>query len=409
MQQSLLDQMEKEHNRLRSEYPTISALNNEERNTQNQEQHTKLGYLHLRVGICTFKALIDTGASACVISVNQVKAIKRENPEAIQEGNQPNTGEQIRLANGELTPIINTVQITFTLFDRKYTATFLVLAQTNSIILGWPFFAENDLTIDCKRRILTTEGATLQINNLEAQREKQWSNTYPVEIHNTITIPPDRQEIIYCKLCNLENPQHFAEITGIITPIPPSSDQKAEITYAIAHTITTLDKEGGCHVILTNISDEIRTFPKETQIAQFTIMTQDEYDDTREIHPIAAELLLQKPQSITYTRKEFHEIIKLSTPTKHTCAALEDLSENIKKIQDEYNIKPTPTDNIHDIVQYKPLEGATNEIWFATPENTQDPSTLDEFNKRVYNLILDCREKEKLDPTKGTRERERNF
>ena len=44
------------------------------------------------------------------------------------------------------------------------------------------------------------------------------------------------------------------------------------------------------------------------------------------------------------------------------------------------------------------MEGATNEVWFATPENTDDPVTLDKFNRRVYELILDCKKKEKLNP-----------
>ena len=47
------------------------------------------------------------------------------------------------------------------------------------------------------------------------------------------------------------------------------------------------------------------------------------------------------------------------------------------------------------------MEGATNQVWFATPENTKDPSKLDQFNKRVYDLITDCKKKEKPDPTKS--------
>ena len=52
-------------------------------------------------------------------------------------------------------------------------------------------------------------------------------------------------------------------------------------------------------------------------------------------------------------------------------------------------------------MEYRSLEGATNEVWFATPENTDDPATLDKFNRRVYELILDCKEKEKLNPTES--------
>ena len=63
----------------------------------------------------------------------------------------------------------------------------------------------------------------------------------------------------------------------------------------------------------------------------------------------------------------------------------------------------------HDIIQVTPLEEATNEIWFATPENTQNLDTLDHFNRRVYDLIIECREKEKLDPTSNDEARKAVF
>ena len=77
--------------------------------------------------------------------------------------------------------------------------------------------------------------------------------------------------------------------------------------------------------------------------------------------------------------------------------------QDVKEITQKYDENQGEAKDLEkqDFTQQKPLEGATNQVWFATPENTKDSSKLDQFNKRVYNLIMDCKEKERLDPTKS--------
>ena len=180
--------------------------------------------------------------------------------------------------------------------------------------------------------------------------------------------------------------------------------------YMIGHALTTLDQEAGCHVIITNIDDYPRTIPKGLEIAQFTIMTSRDYNDIQQIHPIAAAYLQQATQYITLNKKEFETLASLSREQEATdIEPMEALAKNVQEITEKYDsgksTQPTEHHTSHDIIDYRPLEGATNEVWFATPENTEDPNTLDQFNRRVYDLITDCREKEKLDPTTSPEKR----
>ena len=138
-----------------------------------EDQGSKLGYLQMQVGKTTIKALVDTGASISVISKEMFKRIENTEPTAIIHRNETQKDTKIALADGQTVNVLEKVTIQLKLFEEQITETFFVLPQTQITILGWPFFAHNDLTIDCKRRLLIRDSCTFQINRNHDRRKRK--------------------------------------------------------------------------------------------------------------------------------------------------------------------------------------------------------------------------------------------
>ena len=365
-------------------------------------KNNKLGYLHLQIGGFLIKALVDTGASVSVMGQSLFSKIAACDPQAILTTKPPKNHTTVTLADGKTVPIILTARLEFHIFDETIDETFHILQDTHTTILGWPFFANNDLTIDCKRRLLIRENCTFQINAVldSDTKDTQPRTTLDLCLTHTITIPPGRQDYPYCKIDF--QPDKYKNVTGVVEP--PQHHKNTEVAgeQAVGHTLVTLDNQGGCHVMFSNLLNEPRTFTKGLMIAQFTIMNSQDYQNISPVHPIAAAYITQAAPYITVNKADFQQITQASQQPKES-ALIDQLTQEVQELTQKYNDTTTPPEHTieHDIIDYRPLEGATNEIWLATPENTTEPEKLDHFNKRVYNLILDCKEKEALDPTKS--------
>ena len=210
----------------------------------------KLGYLQLQVGGFHIRALVDTGASVSVMSQELLNQIWVCDPESILWRSNPKTNATITLADGQKVPILEKAQLQMQIFDEDVHETFHILKDTHTTILGWPFFANNDLTIDCKRRLLIRENCTFQINSIitdhDNDNENEKRTTLSLCLEQGITLPAGRQEFPYCKLEN--EPNHFQKaakyqyVTGVVEPSHFQKGTKAMEKYAIGHTLVTLDK-----------------------------------------------------------------------------------------------------------------------------------------------------------------------
>ena len=94
-------------------------------------------------------------------------------PDNVITTRQPKTNTTVTLADGQTAPILEVARIQFKIFDEELDELFYILKDTHSTILGWPFFANNDLTIDCKRRLLIRENCTFQINTISTKAKSQ--------------------------------------------------------------------------------------------------------------------------------------------------------------------------------------------------------------------------------------------
>ena len=100
------------------------------------------------------------------------------------------------------------------------------MPRTHTTIFGWPFFANNDLTIDCKRRLLIRDDCTFQINAITKEETKPKRTTMGLCLKKEITLLPGRQEFPYCIL--EEEPEKYRLTTGIVEPSHYQKGTKGE-------------------------------------------------------------------------------------------------------------------------------------------------------------------------------------
>ena len=88
---------------------------------------------------------------------------------------------------------------------------------------------------------------------------------------------------------------------------PPQHHKNTEVAeeQAVGHTLVTLDNQGGCCVMFSNLLNEPRTLNKGLMIAQFTIMNSQEISH---VHPIAASYTTQAAPYITVNKGDFQHI-----------------------------------------------------------------------------------------------------
>ena len=155
-------------------------------------KNNKLGYLNLQIGGFLIKALIDTGASVSVMGQSLFTKIAPCDPQAILTIREPKNHGTVTLADGKTVPVLTTARLEVQTFDETIDETFHILQDTHTTILGWPFYANNDLTIDCKRRLLIRENCIFQINAVfdSDTKSTQPRTTLDLCLTQTITIPP---------------------------------------------------------------------------------------------------------------------------------------------------------------------------------------------------------------------------
>ena len=360
--------------------------------------------------------------------------LRAQHPELVSNVDVP-AGLKMRVADGAEVPVLQSVEIRFRFSRTSFAEQFLVLPSAQNTILGWPFFADNDMVIDCKRRLIIMQGQTLQLNSLTKEQRKKDVNITKKTLltAHAVRLPPFRQEAVRCVLA--ENPREYKGITGVVTPYKGQLESPARDKYAVAYELVTIDTFGSCQVLLTNMTDKPRTFPRKFELAHFQVQTADQLENFRQIHPKVAEAMVAAGQSLTYSEEEFQEfatfgnqrdqnpdvpnILQVVTAERNHAGEVCDTLVRVNETRDhdrdvremvtpatKSDAAPTLLDNLRlsnpsqNVIQTE-LEGPTNEVWFATPENTPDPSILTSTNKRIYDLILECRRAEELDPTKS--------
>ena len=158
------------------------------------------------------KALIDAGACANAISEKDYKKLK-SSCENISHFVTPMEVRNVKLASGQIIPVRGQIELEFTKANYLLRETFLVPPNTNSIILGNPFFKNNSIELHPKENLMKLLDLTLQLNRITKGVDKPSESRKTVRTTVIITIDPSQQTTIRGGMYKT-----YKEVCGIVEP-----------------------------------------------------------------------------------------------------------------------------------------------------------------------------------------------
>ena len=290
----------------------------------------------------TIDALVDSGAYVSAIAQKELDRIKQQSPPNILKIDEP-PNFQIQVANGQLEKPTETATLKFDIGDHIYAEHFVVMKNLTGPIIGLHFMRQNSVVIDTTHGLIHFPHLTMQVKSALNQTSIR---PQAVLIHDNTTIPQMTTKTITAFV------YHNSEwnTTGIVTPVEKFTETASLI---ISHSMSTIiDRK--IAVGVTNTTESPNTINKNTQIAEFSVVTPEQ---SKFIKPVDTAILSMIPEGdpdlITYLT----ELLRTSKPDQQT-----------------------------------------NTFWFPTPENPGNTEEHTPIQTRIPKELCELQQKEKLNP-----------
>ena len=261
----------------------------------------------------TKDALVDSGAYVRAIAQKELDRIKQQSPSNILKIDDP-PNFQIQGANGQLEKPTATATLKFDIGDHIFAEHFVVMKNLTGPIIGLHFMRHNSVVIDTTHGLIHFPHLTMQVKSALSQTS---AKPQAVLIHDSITIPQQTTKTITAFV------DHVSEWnrTATVTPVEKITETASLI---ISHSMSTIfDRKIAVRV--TNTTESPHTINKNTQIAEFSVVTPEQ---SKFIKPVDMAILSMIPEGdpdlITY---------------------------------------------LTDLLRTKRQDQETNTFWFPTPEN----------------------------------------
>ena len=212
----------------------------------------------------TLDALVDSGAYESAIAQKELDRIKEQSPSNILKIDDP-PNFQIQVANGQLEKPTATATLKFDIGDHFFAENFVMMKNLTGPILGLHFMRHNFVVIDTIHGLIHFPHLTMQVKSALSQ-----TSTKPqaVLIHDNIKIPQMTTKTITAFV------DHISELntTGTVTPVEKFTKNASLI---ISHSMSTItDRKIAARV--TNTTESPYTINKNTQIAEFSVVTPEQ-------------------------------------------------------------------------------------------------------------------------------------
>ena len=290
----------------------------------------------------TIDALVDSGAHVSVIAQKELDRIKQQSlSNVLKIDDAPNF--QIQVANGQLEKPTARTTLKFDIGDHTFAEHFVVMENLTGSIIGLHFMRHNSVVIDTTHGLIHFPHLTIQVKSALNQ-----TSTKPqaVLIHDNITIPQMTTKTITAFV------DHVSEwnTTGTVTPVDKITETASLL---ISHSMSTIiDRKIAVRV--TNTTESPYTINKNTQIAEFSVVTPEQ---SKFIKPVDMAVLSKVPEGdpdlITYLT----ELLRTNKPDQQT-----------------------------------------NTFWFPTPENPGNTKEHTPIQTRILKELCELQQKEKLNP-----------
>ena len=297
----------------------------------------------------TIDALVDSGAYVSAIAQRELDRIQQQAPSNILKiDDLPNF--EIQVANGQLEKPTATATLKFDIGDHIFAEHFVVMKNLTGPFIGLHFMKHNSVVIDNTHGLIHFPHLTMQVKSASSQAS---AKPQPVLIHDSITIPQMTTKTITAFV------DHSSEwnTTGTVTPVEKFTEAASLI---ISHSmLTIIDRKVAVRV--TNTTESPYTINKNTQIAEFSVVTPEQSKFNK---PVDTAILSMIPEGDPDLVFYLTELLRTNKP-------------------DQQN----------------------NTFWFPTPENPGNTADHTPIQTRILTELCELQRREKLNPKDGSESR----
>ena len=290
----------------------------------------------------TIDAFVDSGAYVSAIAQKDLDRIQQQSPSKILKIDDP-PNFQIQVANGQLEKPTATTTLKFDIGDHIFAEHFVVMKNLRRPIFGLHFMRHNSVVIDTTHCLIHFPHLTMQVKSALSQTSVK---PQAVLIHDNITIPQMTTKTITAVV------NHTSEwnTTGTVTPIEKFTETASLL---ISHSMSTIfDRKIAVRV--TNTTESPYTINKNTQIAEFSVVTPEQ---SKFIKPVDMAMLSMIPEGDPDLNTYLTELLRTNKPNQQT-----------------------------------------NTFWFPTPENPGNTEEHTPIQTRILKELRELQQKEKLNP-----------
>ena len=290
----------------------------------------------------TIDALVDSGAYVSAIVQKELDRIQQQAPSNILKiDNPPNF--QIQVANGQLEKPTATATLKFDIGDHIFAEHFVVMKNLTGPIIGLHFMKHNSVVIDTTHGLIHFPHLTMPVKSALSQAS---AKPQLVLIHDSITIPQMATKTITAFV------DHSSEwnTTGTVTPVEKFTEAASLI---ISHSMSTIiDRKIAVRV--TNTTESPYTINKNTQIAEFSVVTPEQ---SKFIKPVDMAILSMIPEG-----------------------------------------DPDLVTHLTELLRTNKQDQPSNAFWFPTPENPGNTEDHTPIQTRFLTELRELQRREKLNP-----------
>ena len=290
----------------------------------------------------TIDALVESGAYVSAKAQKELDRIKQQSPSNnLKIDDPPNF--QIQVANGQLEKPTATATLKFDIWDHIFADHFVVIKNLTGPIIGLHFMKHNSVVIDTTHGLIHFPHLTMQVKSASSQAS---AKPQAVLFHVSIIIPEMTTKTITAVVDRMSE----WNTTGTVTPVEKFTEAAS---LKLSHSMSTIiDRKNAVRV--TNRTESPYTINKNTQIAEFSVVTPEQSKFNK---PVDTSILSMIPESDPDLVIYLTELLKTNKP-------------------DQQNIT----------------------FWFSTPEipgNTEDHTPI---QTRLLTEFLEMQRRVKLNP-----------
>ena len=290
----------------------------------------------------TIDAPADSGAYVSAIAQKELDRIQQQAPSNILKIDDP-PNFQIQVANGQLEKPTATATLKFDIGNHIFAEHFVVMKNLTGPIIGLHFMKHNSVVFDTTHGLIHFPHLTMQVKSASSQAS---AKPQLVLIHDSITIPQMTTKTITAFVDQLLE----WNTTGTVTPVEKFTEPASLI---ISHSMSTIiDRKIAVRV--TNTTESPYTINKNTQIAEFSVVTPEQ---SKFIKPVDMAILSMIPEG-----------------------------------------DPDLVTYLTELLRTNKRDQQNNTFWFPTPKNPGNTEDRTPIQTRILTELCELQRKEKLYP-----------